>query len=64
MRALDYDYVLVDAPPLLGIADSQALARNVDEILLVNRLDRITLERVEELGTCSTGSACVRSGSS
>jgi tyrosine-protein kinase len=49
VRTLDYDYVLVDAPPLLGIADSQALARNVDEILLVNRLDRLTLERVEEL---------------
>ena len=49
VRTLDYDYVLVDAPPLLGIADSQALARNVDEILLVNRLDRLSLERVEEL---------------
>jgi Mrp family chromosome partitioning ATPase len=49
VRTLDYDYILVDAPPLLGIADSQALARHVDEILLVNRLDRLTLERVEEL---------------
>jgi Mrp family chromosome partitioning ATPase/capsular polysaccharide biosynthesis protein len=49
VRSSDYDYVLVDAPPLLGIADSQALAREVDEILLVNRLDRLTLERVNEL---------------
>lgn len=49
VRRADYDYVLVDAPPLLGIADSQALARDVDEILLVNRLDRLTLERVNEL---------------
>jgi Mrp family chromosome partitioning ATPase len=49
VRNADYDYVLVDAPPLLGIADSQALAREVDEILLVNRLDRVTLERVNEL---------------
>jgi capsular exopolysaccharide synthesis family protein len=49
VRHYDYDYVLVDAPPLLGIADSQALARYVDEILLVNRLDRLTLERVAEL---------------
>lgn len=49
IRTYDYDYVLVDAPPLLGIADSQALARYVDEILLVNRLDRLTLERVNEL---------------
>src|SRR5829696_30066 len=49
VRRADYDYVLIDAPPLLGIADSQALARDVDEILLVNRLDRVTLERVNEL---------------
>lgn len=49
IRTYDYDYVLVDAPPLLGIADSQALARYVDEVLLVNRLDRLTLERVSEL---------------
>jgi succinoglycan biosynthesis transport protein ExoP len=49
VRGLDYEYVLIDAPPLLGIADSQALARNVDEMLLVNRLDRLTLEHVEEL---------------
>ena len=49
IRTYDYDYILVDAPPLLGIADSQALARYVDEVLLVNRLDRLTLERVSEL---------------
>jgi capsular exopolysaccharide synthesis family protein len=49
VRGLDYDYVLIDAPPLLGIADSQALARHVDDILLVNRLDRLTLETVDEL---------------
>jgi Mrp family chromosome partitioning ATPase len=49
VRELDYEYVLVDAPPLLGIADSQALARHVDDILLVSRLDRLTLERVDEL---------------
>lgn len=49
LRGLDYDYVLVDAPPLLGIADSQAIARHVDEVLLVNRLDRLRLEHVEEL---------------
>jgi capsular exopolysaccharide synthesis family protein len=49
VRGLDYDYVLIDAPPLLGIADSQALARYVDDIVLVNRLDRLTLEHVDEL---------------
>ncbi|HEY7453292.1 MAG TPA: Wzz/FepE/Etk N-terminal domain-containing protein [Thermoleophilaceae bacterium] len=49
IRGLDYDYVLVDAPPLIGIADSQALARHVDDVILVNRLDRLTLERLAEL---------------
>jgi Mrp family chromosome partitioning ATPase/capsular polysaccharide biosynthesis protein len=43
---LDYTYVLVDAPPLLGIADTQALARRATSILYVARLDRITLENV------------------
>ena len=49
LRALDYDYILVDAPPLLGIADSQALARHVDDVLLVTRPDQLTLEHVDEL---------------
>jgi capsular exopolysaccharide synthesis family protein len=43
---LDYTYVLVDAPPLLGIADTQALARRATTILYVARLDRVTLENV------------------
>ena len=49
VRALDYDYVLIDGPPLLGIADSQVLARHVSDILLVHRLDRITVEHIAEL---------------
>lgn len=48
MRTLDYDYVLLDAPPLVGIVDSQVLARHADEVLLVNRLDQLTLEQVQE----------------
>ena len=49
LRGLDYDYMLVDAPPLIGIADSQVLARNVDQLMLVTRLDRLTLDHVAEL---------------
>jgi Mrp family chromosome partitioning ATPase/capsular polysaccharide biosynthesis protein len=49
VRRLDYDVVLIDAPPLLGIADSQVVSRHVDALLLVTRLDRITLEHVNEL---------------
>ena len=43
---LDYTYVVIDAPPLLGIADTQALARRATSIVFVARLDRITLENV------------------
>jgi Mrp family chromosome partitioning ATPase/capsular polysaccharide biosynthesis protein len=42
--ALEYRYVLVDAPALLGVVDARALARLCSGILLVARLDRITLE--------------------
>jgi succinoglycan biosynthesis transport protein ExoP len=43
---LDYAYIIVDAPPLLGIADTRALARRATNLLYVARLDRITLENV------------------
>jgi capsular exopolysaccharide synthesis family protein len=43
---LEYTYVLIDAPPLLGIADTQALARRASTLLYVARLDRVTLENV------------------
>jgi succinoglycan biosynthesis transport protein ExoP len=43
---LEYTYILVDAPPLLGIADTQALARRATSLLYVARLDRISLENV------------------
>lgn len=46
IRALDYSYVIVDAPPMLGLADVQPLMRLVDRTLLVARLDRITVEHV------------------
>ena len=41
---LEYRYVLVDAPALLGVVDARALARVCGGILLVARLDRMTLE--------------------
>lgn len=46
VRRFDYRYVLVDCPPLLGIADSQSMIRICDNVLVVSRLDRITTENV------------------
>jgi capsular exopolysaccharide synthesis family protein len=47
---LDYSYIIVDAPPVLGIADTRALARRATSLLYVARLDRITLENVADAG--------------
>jgi Mrp family chromosome partitioning ATPase len=43
---LDYAYVLVDSAPILGIADSLALARALHHVLFVARLERLTLDTV------------------
>jgi len=44
IRKSDYDYVLLDGPPLLGLVDSQVLAQRVDGVLIVCRPDRLTPE--------------------
>jgi Mrp family chromosome partitioning ATPase len=46
IETLGYAYVVVDAPPLLGIADTPALARCADSLLYIARLDRLTLDNV------------------
>ena len=38
--------MLVDSAPILGIADSLALARALHHVLFVARLDRLTLDTV------------------
>jgi polysaccharide biosynthesis transport protein len=43
------DFVLVDAPPLLGVGDAMALAAQVDGILLVSRLDLVRRATLGEL---------------
>jgi capsular exopolysaccharide synthesis family protein len=48
-RGLDYSYVLIDAPPMLGVAESQGLARLADRVLLVARPDRVTLDKMVEV---------------
>ena len=44
VRRSEYDYVLLDGPPLLGLVDSQVLAQRVDGVLVVCRPDRQTPE--------------------
>ncbi len=49
LRESSYAYVLVDSPPLLGIADAQLLARYCDELLVVGRLNQLTISKVVDL---------------
>ena len=46
VRGVGYGYILVDAPPLLGIADTQCAGALCTSLLFVARLDRITLDTV------------------
>jgi Mrp family chromosome partitioning ATPase len=46
IASLGYDYVLVDAPALLGSADAQALARHCTSVLYVARPKRLPLDHV------------------
>jgi polysaccharide biosynthesis transport protein len=49
LRRVGFDYVLIDGPPLLGIADSTVLAQEADDLLVVARLDRLTVENAVDL---------------
>lgn len=46
---LGYTYVIVDAPPALGVGDTQVFASYCDELLVVSRLERLTLPTVVDL---------------
>jgi Mrp family chromosome partitioning ATPase/capsular polysaccharide biosynthesis protein len=41
LRGSSYAYVLIDSPPILGVADGQMFAQFCDEVLVVARLDRL-----------------------
>jgi Mrp family chromosome partitioning ATPase/capsular polysaccharide biosynthesis protein len=41
LRNSGYAYVLIDSPPILGVADAQMFAQFCDEVLVIARLDRL-----------------------
>jgi succinoglycan biosynthesis transport protein ExoP len=45
----EFRFVVIDGPPLLGAAHAQMLAGLVDDVLLVARPDRLTVENVEDV---------------
>jgi Mrp family chromosome partitioning ATPase len=47
--ALEYDYVLIDSPPVLVVADALELARHVDGVLLVVRRNHASRDEAREL---------------
>ena len=44
-----YDYVLVDSPPLLPVADALELARMVDGVIVVARRNRVTSDEARRV---------------
>jgi capsular exopolysaccharide synthesis family protein len=45
---LQYDVIIIDAPPLLGLSDTKLLASQADGVLLVVRLDQTSRDLVKE----------------
>lgn len=45
---LDYDYVIFDGPPLLGVADGHALAQRADALLVAARLEKLAVDHALE----------------
>lgn len=44
------DYVIIDSPPLNEVVDALPLARRADDVLIVVRLGRTRLDRINQLG--------------
>lgn len=45
-----YDFVLIDAPPLLGLADARILSRCADGVILVCRAGHTSVDDLDEAG--------------
>lgn len=42
----EYDYILLDTPPILSVADAAALSRYVDGVIIVSALDKTTHDEI------------------
>lgn len=49
--AQKFEYVIIDSPPMLVVADALELARHVDGMLVVSRAGRTTVEEAREVRT-------------
>ena len=49
LRAMPYDFVIVDTPPALGFPDMRALASHADAFLTVVRAHRLTMTQAAAL---------------
>jgi capsular exopolysaccharide synthesis family protein len=58
----DYDYVLVDAAPLLSVGDSMTLSARVDAILVVTRLGVVNRPMLNDLSRELTSSPAAKLG--
>lgn len=62
LRLHQASFVVIDAPPLLGVADAQVMATYCDDILVVARLNRLSLATAANLRDLLTRIATRRLG--
>ncbi len=48
MARAEYDFVLIDSPPMMGMADARLLSRNADGVILISRAGETSPEQLSE----------------
>jgi polysaccharide biosynthesis transport protein len=48
MVRAEYDFVLIDSPPMMGMADARLLSRNADGVILISRAGETSPEQLGE----------------
>ena len=48
MARSEYDFVLIDSPPMMGMADARLLSRNADGVILISRAGETSPEQLTE----------------